>query len=624
MMFALLAKELRGLKAAALLIIGIELLGAGYMFVTEFPDHYAFTSAPEKPIDSPLYVATVFGVFLGAGLLRREALDGTLHFLDGLPLSRTRLFLAKMIAGWLVLSVGPLLDIAPNFFFGWLSRNSVDSPFPWAYACALVALFLFACLYSLSVTAMLAYLGKYFGFSMGLVFLGAAFFQWRGVHWIASLNPTLLLPHMEAGRLELPWRLIRIQGGITIGALLIAWLWFHALGARSRDAIDHPGRLSRVLLFLSRLATPLIWIAALYFFVKSTEADRDSSSGSASVESTFASRETQHYQFLYRKGQQTAATPLMDGADATYEKVAHFFAAPERSDRIVADLASPMPPHFAGVTVWTKIRARLTPGETEAEFHRVLGHETAHVLMQSIAGKPFARKNESTRAFNEGMATVVEENYFGEPQSNKAMKSIAAAVASRGPVPFSLLCDDEQLTKKRDPDIVYPLGSVFCRSLLRICGENAPARLLAEFPKSQSESRAKGEALWREVFQDCHYSLDTVVAAYDTDLNQLQADEADFLGRLPRLSAEVEVAGDKVNIHPKYDGTAPGKLVCCIDHPSAFGPDFRYERPAPDGSFHIPRADFSERKIRYMLGWSVKDLPMVIFEPWAEKVDDSF
>ena len=186
------------------------------------------------------------------------------------------------------------------------------------------------------------------------------------------------------------------------------------------------------------------------------------------------------------------------------------------------------------------------------------------------------------------------------------------------PVPFSLLCDDKEFGKTRDPAIVYALGCAFSEALLRVCGEHAPARVLEEFKRAKFKGNAHGETLWREIFQGCGYSLDAVTAAYDAELSQWQMEHADFIARLPAISSSVSTREDAIVVHPEYSGTAPGRLVCCVEYPGTIAPDLRWYHPEPDGSFSIPRSGVTGVTFRYMLGWSMKEEFWAVFEKWSE------
>src|SRR5688500_20325456 len=64
---------------------------------------------------------------IGTGLGVREAEDGTLAFLDGLPLGRTRVFIVKCAVTCALLFIGPLISLASIAVFHRLSHGSLDA-----------------------------------------------------------------------------------------------------------------------------------------------------------------------------------------------------------------------------------------------------------------------------------------------------------------------------------------------------------------------------------------------------------------------------------------------------------------------------------------------------------------
>ncbi len=613
---ALIWKELRGLKAFVWLIVGVESIGLIFTLATEMPDAKPLNLG-EQALNSSSSVLIFFALLLGASLLLREATDGTLHFLDGLPISRSRIFLAKIIAGILVLSLVPLLEIVPELLWGLLSRTSVDAPFPWPFVTRLLLLYLFATVCLLCVISAMALLGRWFALVSGLTVVAILALQMRGVHWVDYLKPTALLPKQSGSQILLPYRHMAVQGGMALAALALAWWRFQSLGARSRDTADRASPFLRFVLLLTRIAVPVVWIVAIVLAVRSSGFDPEESSAPGG-ESAFVSQKTESYEFLFRDGQRNDVTPLLKYADWVHGRVAEFFGMLTRKDRIVADLDSPIPSHTLGVTNWTKIRVRVFPKQTEPDFRRVLGHETAHVLMQEIGGQPFVHDGNSTRFFNEGLATAVETKYFDNPEQVASLHRFGAAAISRGAVPFHLLCDDDALGKTRDQTIAYPLGLAFCEALISVCGEHAPTRILEEFKRGRFQGSFQGESLWREILQRCGYSLDSVISAYDAELSRWQTEEAEYLKRLPMISSTSTSNGDRVVVHPKYTGAAPGRLVCCVEYPGGIAPDTKWYYAGPDGSISIPRAKFTGVTFRYMMGWSINGEYWPVFGTWTE------
>ena len=391
-MAALLWKELRGLKAFIALIAGVELIGFIYNLATEIPDAKAL-DLDKLTVGGPIIVLLFFSLLLGSGLLLREVSDGTLHFLDGLPVSRSRIFFAKLAAGFLVLCMVPVLDLFPDAFFGFLSRTSVDPPYPWPFLARFLLLSAFAALSLLCTVSALAMLGRWFALVAGLTFLAVLSLLIRGVDWVEYLKPTALVPKLAGTQILIPWRHVAAQGGVALVALAIAWLRFQNIGARSRDAMDGASPLMRFVLVLM----PDCCSGRLDRGHRAHDSDfpgpnRKNPPIPAEKPHLSVTRRVD-YEFLFRESQRKEIKPLLADADWTYTIVAKFLwrAGTERPHR--GRSRQPDPFAHRGSTNWTKIRVRVSPGETEPAFRRVLGHETAHVIMQEIGGQPFRARS---------------------------------------------------------------------------------------------------------------------------------------------------------------------------------------------------------------------------------------
>jgi hypothetical protein len=620
-MTTLFWKELHGLKPAAFLIVGITLLGFAYTFATEFPDSDPFELKPDEVAGH--FISTVFFAFvIGAALLTRESDDGTLAFLDALPVSRALVFWTKCAAGWLVLSSAQLLDLTVIIICGLLSQSSISPPFPWGYAGAFVALSLVAGAYGLSVAVALSFFRRWFLFALGFLVLGFLWALSKDHAWVESINPVALAPHSDAGKTHVPWGVLRIQAGVSAAALAVAWVGFQFLGPRARDVIDRSGWVGRWIGSLGRLGTPLVWVAVVVCLTQLDGSTPPDTSGLAG-ETVFANERTERYHLLFRESQRSLVKPLLDTIDEVYDDVVDFFGSPGSPDRVVVDFASPVGAHMAGMAAWSKIRLPLHADLPEERVRRILGHETAHVLMHRLGGPLFYKNHNATRFFNEGMATVVENELFADEEEERAEGQLAAAVWSRGPVPFATLCDDFDLTKQRDPAIVYPLGAVFGQALIEIHGSEAPGKVLAQFQHPRSSSRSEGGALWRDVLQACGYNLDRVVAEYEARLARLQKDEAAFLATLPRLTATIERTDAEIILRPQFQPATkrhPGALVLVTMPKSGFVPEPTHHYAGEDGIFRIRRTEVAGVTLQYMLGWRVQGLSLPVFEPWTTAV----
>ncbi|MGV3531745.1 MAG: ABC transporter permease [Chthoniobacteraceae bacterium] len=617
-MIALYLKEFRGMRAFIIAVFVLLVLGHIHTLATTFPDARPFT--PTRILDdvSPSSTVAVLAVLLGVGLLLREHSDRTLLFLDALPVSRTQIFVSKVAAGLTVLLLAGCFELGIEAVFGWLSRTSVDGSPPWRFTLTLVGLLGISGAYMLSLSLLLSFLRQWFALALGLAFWIALWLAGRGATWIELINPMELVPHAEGDSVRIPWRMLWVQAGIAIGALLLAWFFFLHLGMRAEDVGRKflGRRWKAVLAVLLVAATPAVWIGALVALPDSdSAAKRD---GVVLAVDEFASRETERYHFLLRTSQRKHAKEMIAEADDVFDAVAAYFNAAAFPGKIIVDLSSPIPSHARGVTNWTRLRIPLWRERPKEELLHTLAHETAHAFQHQVGTIRYLGEASLTRFFNEGLATHIGLESYGPEEEVAGWERQIAAVVSKGKVPFNLLIDDDELSTQRDPAVVYPMGLAFCRALERVAGDGAFQRVINAFPRLPRGVKYEGGELWRRVFADAGVELDHVIAAYDEEVEMALKEHADFLARLPVLTVSVEGDGEEIVIRTTHEGTAPGDIVCSLEDTSMFGGDSTWYTADSKGVIKVPRAKVPSGKMRYLLGWSVEETPWPVFEPWAE------
>ena len=623
MMRALLAKELRALRPLAWCIIGMHLLGTVFLLATEMPDEqkFVFTDWMAEDRYGWLMVLVLFALMIGAGLLIHESEQGTLRFLDGLPVSRTRLFFAKVLAGLAVLALVPLLGVPEEIIFDQLSRESIDAPYPWGFPGALAGLAMVAAVFLLALALALSFVRRWFALVAGLLFWGYLWLHQNAGSRAALFDPSeLLAVGLVDGRVLVPWGHVVAHLGATVVLLGIAWFGFQQLGDRAQFAAERLGR-SRVLRGLGvglRWLAPVVWIAVMVQIFSDLASDDVDFATTPVGERAFGRLETARYEFLFRSAQQKESAPLTEIADEVHDKVAGFFEAAPPPARIVVDLASPVVRHAAGQTNWTKIRLPLTPGQSLDERRLILGHETAHVFIEQLSDGRLASHFPAIRCLHEGLASHVEQQLFADENDRAQNRRSVAAAWARGRVPFELLCDNEKLSRERDPNLVYPLGEVFARALVETHGRAAAAELLRAFGRRSAPAGLTGTALWRDTMQAAKLDFDRVVAAYESGCAKLAEEEREFVVRLPRLAASVSVEGAQIVVQPAFDGVAPGEMVCLVEMQGALMKELTALPRRDDGSFTLEHRRVTKPTLRYLLGWRTQKTRLPVFEPWAE------
>ncbi|MDB6155666.1 MAG: hypothetical protein JWL90_4119 [Chthoniobacteraceae bacterium] len=620
-MIALLRKELRALFPLALLIFGfVGALILGDLF-TEFPDAQRLCARCwiDNSRSSMVVFILLFGIITGSGLLTGESTRGTLGFLDALPVSRSRVFFGKMIAASLVLAMLPILGWADDAILGLLSRQSTDAVFPWSFIGIEFLLEIVAIGYVLALAAAFSMTRQWFALVVGVVFWIFLWARARGIGWIGLFDPNeLLSPGIDGASVRIPWRHLAAHLSVGIAALFLAWLGFLAMGDRTQHTFDKlsRNRFVRLLHFLRFGIVPVVWFAALNRCDNHSASDPKAARPAA--ESAFASAETKRYEFLFRESQRANAQALIAQADAVHDTVTRFLRAKATPARIVVDLASPVVEHAAGQANWTKIRIPLGQGTPIARLKSLLAHETTHVYIEQLSDGAMGRSFASTQFFHEGLATFVQERFFGSETDRTALRRAGAAATARGKVSFETLASNQTLGANRDPFLVYPLGEVFCRALVRTYGKRSPSKMLKALARKNAPSSLSGAPLWRDAMQSCGYNLDRVIGAYDGELALAMKEEADFIAQIPVLTAQVELEGDQILIRTQHASRAPGEMLCLVRINTGLSEEQQSVYADKDGVFRVPRARSSGSVFRYLLGWKIEGMEWPIFEPWSE------
>jgi hypothetical protein len=121
---ALIRKELSELKPWALLSVVLGLSGLGAQLLDPVDMRPLEQMHDLGKMDGRLNWLIAFAV--GTGLGTREAEDRTLAFLDGLPVSRTRVFWVKCWVTWALLSIEPWISLGTIVTSHVLSHGSLD------------------------------------------------------------------------------------------------------------------------------------------------------------------------------------------------------------------------------------------------------------------------------------------------------------------------------------------------------------------------------------------------------------------------------------------------------------------------------------------------------------------
>jgi hypothetical protein len=618
----LLRKELRSLAPFLGLVLFLIAMNWGYTFLTKFPDQYTLSKLLEHDTDDQVMLF-VLAFALAAGLLVRERDEGTLAFLDALPVSRARIFACKVVPAIGVLWLIPLSDLALKFLLHALSRTSIETHSPGMLFLTGSLLDAASCIVYFFLALLLSFLRRFSYLVMALLICAYLFLQELEAPFVPLFNLFALGDPIYQGRDWLaPTARLLTQLSLAAVCGCGAFGLFLMMGDASQRLAEGAKR-RRGAVMLAGLCTVLavaIWIGLASFWIVRSKPDRSSQIIYQSW--PIARANTSRYQFVYRENQTAFVNQFLQGADTVERRVREFLSA-ESINRIEADLTGSAP-HTAGVAHWKTVQIDLTAASLDTEgLVAVLAHETTHVYMDHESRSHLSDDFNSTRFFHEGLASYVEYHLFRPANKLASIRRVAAAMRARRQVKFEELLDNNALTQKLDTDLVYPLGEAFVAALVGRYGDTAPAKVVKAFNRPNAPKSLSGFALWQDVFQACGYSLSAVEEGFFQVLDEAVADQRPFIDSVPRLRGAVQVQAGRIQLRASYESRVPGIIVCRFrprsDTPSRL---YEYAFPLQGNIFTVKASGYSDRSFWSQIGWQTPGASQPIWEPWVETIKE--
>lgn len=543
-MIALLKKEWRSQWPFAALIVFLVSTAYAATAATKSVTHRSLESlygddlidvVPEMAI-----ILSLLSMAVSYGLLVRDLDDRTIDFLDALPVTRTQIFASKFLAGLSVLWLLPLLDAICLTVSRSVSMTSLDRQLHLDWVVigeALVMLKLFTF------------------FSIGLLLSFARRFGWLllGIAVMSTLvvgrfDPTFQLENLslfsagsfDGRRWRLPWGLIAGYVGVGSLALLSAYGLFLGGGTwLLRQTGRSDSRIKQIVLVVTSALIGVVGFSIAGFVLNdSTDGEDPKAVRVRFSGGVTSSRRTRHFEAIYPSSLSDRAGRLLDDADEIHETVSSFLGG--RASGIVRIDMTATSDHHLGVAYWERLKMDLTAHQSPADLRATLGHETTHVILESLSDGRLGEQFESTRAFHEGVATYVERRFF-TPGDAIDHRLPAAVIADRGEADFARLVDNDRLRREHDSLLVYELGEVFAAATVSCFGDEAPGRLAGTFADPRHTEGLSGVGLWRSVFQATGYSLSRVIDEYHRLLGEAVEHHADRIEILTRADAVVTI-----------------------------------------------------------------------------------
>ncbi|MES2316866.1 MAG: hypothetical protein V4631_05170 [Pseudomonadota bacterium] len=552
MIRALFYKELRYLRP--FLFLGVALLLAAVVEKMMGPlEWQSFGDSLDKLPFEMAMNQIILGFALGTALLVREIDDGTLNFLDGLPLTRSAAFAAKIMAAILVLAIYPLGVILLHVLLHLGARESLD------HAVHPVLLLTFFGL-SMLVTAVGLTFGMLLGFLrylswlvLSLCMIGILLLKDKAPSLSALLNTGDLLSLRFTGtQWQLPLAAICTQLGAALLFALLAFGLFQASGVR----LVRSGKWQKARRWLLPPLVVLMAVAAIGGFAmlmrrEAPKANEGKREGVVFATSAAGHAVSTHYTFSYPATSGGRLAPFIGLADKTFADVAALMQF-DGGSPIDVDLAGSTMNH-EGTAYHDRIRMNLRGAASMG----VLAHETTHIFAKRLAGGESSQEFNGMTVFNEGLARWVENKLVAKGQISEEQELAAAIVSQRRLVTPRQLTDFAAFSDVVDENLKYVLGEALVEQFVLRYGAEAPKTMLQTLAREDFPRDLHGYELWQTAFQLGGYDLDLVLDDYARYLKGLEAKYARRIAALPRPRGSLVRTGDRYEVALRLDLPLP-------------------------------------------------------------------
>jgi hypothetical protein len=618
MIFPLFLKELRGLRpfvflACAFLVIEIIELLWTPLEAMSFAERLDLTSTGVLV----LQIALAFA--MGSGLLVREIDDGTLGFLDSLPVTRRAVFAAKLMSAMLVLVILPLGEVIQLVLFQIRTGDSLNHAVHLPLLLAFFALSMLVTVVILTLGMLLGFL-RYMGWlALGLCMIGVALLRQEAPHLAAAVNPAELLTLRFTGA-NLQWPTVAIWTQAA-AALVFAGLAF-ALFSFAGAVLPRVRKWHKVRRYV---LPPVVLVLVVVGFIglskvmkNSRDDDREVGTtkvdGAVFTDSAGAQATTRNYTFSYPATSSGRVAAFMDRADKTFDDVAALLGI-EGGEPIDVDLWSSTANH-AGTAYYSRIRMQTDATATMD----TLAHETAHVLALRTAGGEGAQYLDDMLIFNEGLAEWVEGQLSGKPVE-RAHEFAAAVVSRRRLLTPRHLTDFAATASAVDDNLKYPLGQIFVAQFVQRYGPAAPRTLLKTLARDDFPRELAAYELWQTAFQMSGYDLDLVFDDYARQLKRLEVEYAQQVDALPRPRGSLVKTGKGYEVELHFDRRPAFGLAVVRFRPGNNINSALYRTsvvpitPTDDLRRAVPKRLIVQEQVCFQPGYMY--LRIYIYEPWT-------
>lgn len=630
-MLRLLWKELRQLAPIGWLWLAVIAIGYTAQLLGSRVDEETFGSWYEEVAavgSNPTLAAisALFAIVTAWALFPREHDESTIDFLRSLPVSRLSVFLAKVCAGWLVLSAVTLLAYGIDAATLASNPESIGGRF---YPQAFLS-FLWRDLVFAFVVISHGVLLSWFRVT-GLVVYALYLLI---VMWLESATGSaglfsvlrLLSNEYDGSRLVVDNQAILVHVGVACLCLTIGYrLWSRT------ESVASGGRARRRGGAWLRAGA----LVAAFAFVGAGMLYQVGQGSGALVDESLEVVNTRYFRFVFSPAKRETVDYVLEHADADFETLGRLLGA-AKIPNVRVNLAAASE-HAAGLATWKTIRMDLDTFEDDRSQRRVLSHEAAHVMQSVLSERALARHFGAARFFVEGMAQYTSFLIVPEPGRRASNWAIAAVAWERQDIRFENLID-AGFAERFDPDLYYSLGDLWTTSFVEVCGEPALGGFLRAAGRDDVPRSLAPQIFWRDTLAAIDCELESINADWQVRMQAL-FDETDR-SRFPRFAdtSVVRLDDGRVRIGARLladakgaaepdarngasddvsadQDTLPSRFVVRVGAGAALvaavDPVFR-GRVENDGAdirvvFEVPAQAIPRRRFEYQLGYAPYD-----------------
>jgi len=618
------------LRAYAWLIFGISALAVLYELTSRRIDEYRFDEYCSIMCQSG--IPTEYGIVLvlitlvvAYALFPIEHDESTIDFLHALPVSRSCIYLAKVLAGFILLSSLFILDHVISLVLLATNPQSIDGRFYPEFFFKQVFIELVFVFVVLSYGVVLSWF-RWFGLVvcfLYFVILVSLELKFGDVGLISIMS--VLQIDISGQSMKLVWKNILVHLGISIVVLYVGYfLW--SRDHRVKDMHSQP-KSRRWVMLIGGVILYLSASAALIF--EARQIDQSINNQKLMTVST------EHYRFVAPSSSFETLSKLRRYADQDYRELVTLLDT-KHNPTIQADLTSKSV-HALGVANWTKIFMNIAGGESIREYRRILSHETVHTFQAIESERKLSKHYGSTKFFIEGMAQFASFHIVSNEPLRASNWELAAIAKKYLDIEFDDIVNFNDFVTRFDEDLVYSLGDVWTEALVEICSRTILGDILRIVGREGAALTRTGRAWWSYVLTDAGCELNDVIDHWNTMLDDLSTSVDQRL--FPTFSSPTITRDDtsrrlrmKVNLTAKQGLIVPDSFILRVrsqaklsDIPDSvfFGKaDLQRESAIANSgnsislSFVLPVAAQEQGALNYQLGYVPKDGERAFFERW--------